>query len=367
MADGRGLDRERMEALVDRGYFESAAALAEGLVDTVLGEAELWRSLQPDRERPRHVDPLDYLAGARTLQIDPRHRLALIYAAGEIRLGESRRGGLTGSVLGSDTLVERLRKAGDDDRVKAVVLRVDSPGGSVTASDLIWREVDRVRDQKPVVVSMGDVAASGGYYISMSADRIVATPLTLTGSIGVFLGKIDVGGLYRKVGVNVEVVQRGENAGVMSELQPFTPGQREVLQHNLEEFYARFVDRVARGRDLSSEQVDEVARGRVWSGERALEAGLVDSLGTLKDALRIAKELAGLEPDLKVPVDTYQGEPGFFDRMLADLLRGTAARSEDRVMSIPQALLPAWEGVRAVIAAFDGSPQFRVPWTLRVE
>jgi protease-4 len=368
MAQGRGLSLDRMEELVDRGYFDAHTALAEGLVDTLLDETQLWEHLQPDRDEPRLVEPLDYVRSpSRAPALDRRGRLALIYATGEVGLGDSGEGGLSGNVMGSDTIVKRLRRAADDDRVKAVVLRVDSPGGSALASDIIWQEIQRLQERKPMVVSMGDLAASGGYYISMSADQILADPLTLTGSIGVFLGKMDVAGLYKKIGVSVEVLRRGENAGAFSELAPFTPKQREDLQHNLADFYQRFLQKVAQGRSLEVEKVDEVARGRVWSGERALEAGLVDSLGTLRDALRVAKQLAGLPPDARVPVDTYQEQPGVFERAVANFLRNASAwtRAEDAVL--PVELRATLQRLRGLALAMDGSPQFRLPWTLRIE
>ncbi len=172
------------------------------------------------------------------------------------------------------------------------MLRVDSPGGSTLASDLIWRELERVRAKKPLVVCMGDLAASGGYYISMSADAIVAEPLTLTGSIGVFVGKADLTGLYQKVGINHEVIARGDNADLFTDLRPFSEEQRVEIRAQLRRFYERFVDKVAEGRGLSFAQADSIARGRVWSGRDAEKLGLVDELGGLKEAVEVAKSLA---------------------------------------------------------------------------
>jgi protease-4 len=269
--------------------------------------------------------------------------------------------------MGSQTIVHRLQQAREDRHVRAVVLRIDSPGGSTLASDRIWREVERVRREKPVVVSMGNLAASGGYYIAMSADHIVADPLTLTGSIGVFMGKADLAGLYDKLGVRHEVIARGENAQLFSDLRPFSVEQRATIEAQLQRFYERFVERVADGRGMSFAQADSVARGRVWSGEDALALGLVDELGTLPDALRVAKELGGLPPDQRVPVVTYQLERSFYDRLMQNLLLQMGVYTlESPLASMAWVrLLPAT--LVAFSEALDGTPQFRLPWQLDVE
>jgi protease-4 len=359
LGHSRGLARTHVADLVDRGVFDAEGAVAEGLVDRVLDEVGLWDRLQPGREEPRTVDPRGYLearwseAGA-----DRSRRLALLYATGQIVPGAAPGGE---GVLAGGTLVERLQRAADDDRVVAVVLRVDSPGGSTLASDLIWREVERVRRRKPVVVSMANVAASGGYYISMSADRILADPLTLTGSIGVFLAKADLGGLYQKLGVTHETIQRGANADLFSDLRPFSAAQREDLTRLLESFYDRFVERVAAGRGLSFSQADSAARGRVWSGRDALAQGLVDELGGLWEALGVAKELAGIPPGSRLPLVTYQREPGLLDRVMRDLLQSRAPSA-----AMPRVLSESLATLRWVAPLVDGTPQFHLPWLLRI-
>jgi protease-4 len=198
---------------------------------------------------------------------------------------------------GAETVVQTLRQAAADERIAAIVLYVDSPGGSAPASDLIWREVRRLRERKPVVALLGAQAASGGYYVAAPTSRIVARPTTLTGSIGIWGGKVILAGLYRKLGVSREAVQRGAMAGLFSEMAPFSEEERACVRRDMGDFYARFKTIVAEGRKIGEERVEEIARGRVWSGVQAREIGLVDELGDFETALALAKELAGLKPE----------------------------------------------------------------------
>ena len=237
----------------------------------------------------------------------------------------------TGSV-GGDTIAAALREAGADDRVSAVVLRVDSPGGSVTGSETIWREVARVRDDgKPVVASMGAVAASGGYYVSMGADAIVANPGTITGSIGVVTGKLVARDLKKRLGVGSDAVRTNANADAWSVNAPFTDEQRAQVEAEADLFYDDFVQRVAQGRNISVEDVDAVARGRVWTGADALEHGLVDELGGLRTAIARAKILAGLDVDEDARIVSYPGSS------LMELLRPRPS-SQPAAASLPEAV-----------------------------
>ena len=197
-------------------------------------------------------------------------------------------------VLGSETMIDALQEARTRNAIKAVVLRIDSPGGSVEASDDIWREVKRLSDEKPVIVSMSDYAASGGYYIAAPAQRIVAQPASLTGSIGVFGGKLNVLGLFKKFGLNVETVSRGEHADMMSPYRDFTPEERKRYQRQVDASYQLFLSRVVEGRGLGWAETDSVAQGRVWSGLDAREIGLVDTLGGLETALSLAYDAGGI-------------------------------------------------------------------------
>jgi protease IV len=236
------------------------------------------------------------------------------------------------SSAGGDTIAAALREAAADDSVSAIVLRVDSPGGSVSASETVWREVNRVRDRgKPVVASMGAVAASGGYYVSMSADAIVANAGTITGSIGVITGKLVARKLKDRLGVGSDSVRTNANADVWSINQPFTDAQQAHVEAQADMAYTDFVERVAAGRKMTVEAVDAVARGRIWTGADALERSLVDELGGFRSAIRRAKVLAGLEPDDDVRTVHYPGSS------FMDMLRPKPS-SQPAAASVPEAL-----------------------------
>jgi protease-4 len=264
----------------------------------------------------------------------PKSTIAVVAVAGPIVSGRGGRGVLPfgSSSAGGDTIAAGLREAAADDSVSAIVLRVDSPGGSVTASETIWREVKKARDRgKPVVASMGAVAASGGYYVSMGADAIVANPGTITGSIGVVTGKLVARDLKGRLGVGSDAVRTNANADAWSINAPFTPEQHAQVEAEADLFYTDFVQRVAEGRNLTAEAVEAVARGRVWTGADALEHGLVDELGGLRTAVRRAKVLAGLDEDAKVRIVGYPGSS------LWDFLRPRPS-SLPTAASLPDAL-----------------------------
>jgi len=272
--------------------------------------------------------------------------IAVVTVAGPIVSG---RGGpqlspLGRSSAGGDTIAAALRQAGADDDVAAVVLRVDSPGGSVTGSETIWREVSRLRHKgKPVVASMGAVAASGGYYVSMGADTIVANPATITGSIGVVTGKLIARELKERLGVGSDSVRTNDNADAWSLNAPFTEQQQAMVEAEADLFYTDFVHRVAEARSMSVEAVDAVARGRVWTGADAHGHGLVDELGGLRTAVRRAKVLAGLDVDADVEL---VGLPG---SSLRDMLRPRAS-SQPAAASLPDAVVALiGQSVRGVV------------------
>ena len=225
----------------------------------------------------------------------PRPAIAIVYATGSIATGESRTDFLTGTVtMGARTMVRAIRQARNDKRVKAVVLRIDSPGGDGFASDVIWRELDLCRQKKPVIASMAGVAGSGGYYIACNATRVFALPTTLTGSIGVFNFKLVTEGLYNKLGARRQAVKRGEHADAMSDMRAMTPEEDSMMQAQVDYWYRQFVQKVATGRKLSFEKVDSVGQGRIWSGLDAKRVGIVDTLGGFLDAVEYAKQVAKL-------------------------------------------------------------------------
>jgi protease-4 len=310
VAEARGLTPERVRELIDAAPLSAAQARDAGLVDRVGYRDEVYADVRRRvggdgvelrfLSRYRRARPPERLLGA------VRHRrrplVALVPVVGAIRSGRSRRGPLApGPGAGSDTVAAGLRSAARDDAVRAVVLRVDSPGGSYVASDVIWREVTRLRAAgKPVVASMGDVAASGGYFVAMGADLIVAQPGTITGSIGVFSGKVVTAGLLERLGVGTDAVVEGRQARMFSARVGFDPEQWQRLEEWLDRVYADFVGKVAAARGLTRERAHELARGRVWTGADAYERGLVDELGGLRRAAELARERAGLPADAEL-------------------------------------------------------------------
>ncbi len=260
---------------------------------------------------------LELFAGAKPAEKPSvEKRIAVVYAVGEIVEGKGAGDMFGNSALGSTVLIEALRKAADDPKVVAVVLRIDSPGGSATASDLIWRETVRIK--KPLIASMGDVAGSGGYYIAMGARTIIAEPGTLTGSIGVIGGKLVTGGLYDKVGIHTEIISRGKNSGTLSATQPFTPDERKAWTALLEETYGQFVSKAAEGRKMDRTKLEALAQGRVYTGRMAKQNGLVDQLGTLRDAIVAAKQAAGLKADAEVEILTLPQPKSVFEQLFGD-------------------------------------------------
>jgi protease-4 len=312
IAEGRQKTPEQARALLEQGPFLAQQALAEGLVDGLGYRDEVYDRVHKEAgldatllylQRYQRSHALAELP--RRLPKVPHERfVAMIYAHGAIRQGRSGRGPVGGGGLGSDTVAAALRAAATDERARAVVLRVNSPGGSYTASDVIWREVVRVRAAgKPVVVSMGDVAGSGGYFISAPADVIVAQPGTLTGSIGVIMGKPVLRDMFGRAGVNTDTVGEGtEIATMFSASRPFSDTEWERINAWLDAVYADFTEKVAAGRRMSVEQVHELGRGRVWTGADAVANGLADEAGGIHDAIAIARRRGGLPDDASVRI-----------------------------------------------------------------
>ena len=342
IAESRGLTGDEVRRLVDEGPFLPADALAAGLVDGLAYADELKHREPFDAADRREVSDSDYRqVGLRSVGLNQGERIALIYAVGAINSGSSSFDVLNGEVLGSDTLTSAIRSAREDDSVRAIVLRIDSPGGSAIASDVIWREVGLVRESgKPIVASMSDLGASGGYYIAMGADAIVAQPATLTGSIGVVFGKFTTGGTYEKLGVGIEPVSEGRFAEIYSPVTRFSDAERAKVQEHVDAIYEQFVTKAAEGRQTTRDRLHEVAQGRVWTGRQALEHGLIDEVGGLGRAIALAKEKAGIDPGDEVELVIYPRPKGFFE--LLD-------------EGFPMArIAAAWAGVAAPEAALVG-------------
>ncbi|HET8583329.1 MAG TPA: signal peptide peptidase SppA [Jatrophihabitans sp.] len=303
VAAGRGLDAGVVRGSADRAPLSASEARDAGLVDRLGYRDEVYADVRArvgDQTRLLFADQWTPRPKAATLVRRHRDHVALVEVHGTIAVGRSRSG--PGSTrAGSGTVSAALRAARKDEHVKSVLLRIDSPGGSAVASDTIWREVCLVRAAgKPVVVSMASLAASGGYYIACPADVIVAQPATLTGSIGVLGGKLVVSELLGKLGLGTGAVAHGERARMFSARRGFDEGEQAKLADMLDRVYADFVQKVADGRRMSYDDVHAVARGRVWSGADASANGLVDTLGGLREAARIARERAGLRTDAPV-------------------------------------------------------------------
>ena len=246
-------------------------------------------------------------------------QVALIYATGPIMSSAPSSPFTTGQVMTPGEMAKALREAREDSDIRAVVMRIDSPGGSAVASDAIWREVLLTQREKPLVVSMSDVAGSGGYYIAMAAGTIVAEPGTITGSIGVLGGKLNLKGLYNKVGLTKEVITRGQNANLYSDYGDFTPTERERLQKLLETIYQDFVRKAAEGRDKTEAEIHELAQGRIWTGKQAKEIGLVDKLGGLDTAFAIAKKQIALDPADEIEVIILPKPKTIFETLIEDM------------------------------------------------
>jgi protease-4 len=303
VAVARGLPPDSVRRLIDDGPYTAEDARRRGLLDTLLAEADVDSLAAhaggerfPTASLSRYAEEGGGGSG---------ERIALLVAEGEIVSGKSREGAFGGRSVGDVTLVEALREIRQRHSIRAVVLRIDSPGGSGDASDAVWQEIRRLRRTKPVIVSMGDVAASGGYYLACAGDAIVAGPGTITGSIGVFGGKLNVIGLYRKLGLNIETVSRGKHAEMLSPFKDFSDDELARYQHSLDQFYRVFLARVATGRKMDPAVIDSVGQGRVWSGVQAKSRGLVDELGGLNEAFELARTRAKIDPDADIVVEVY--------------------------------------------------------------
>ncbi len=319
IAEGRGLDDDAALALIDDPPITPKDALERGMIDAL----SFRDQVEDDVIDADLLEFSDYLRDLRMEWRNGGPTVAVIYAVGTIVSGSSNPGMFGGNYIGDRTLRKQLEQVREDEDVAAVVLRVNSPGGSGNASDAIWREVALTREVKPVVVSMSDYAASGGYYISMGADHIVAEPTTLTGSIGVFGGKLNLAGVYESLGVTLHTYQRGEYAQLLSSTSDWGEAERAKFQRFLGSFYDLFLERAAEGRQMSTEQVHAVAQGRVWTGTQALELGLIDSLGGLDDAVAIAVDKAGIEGEpslLRIPE-----RRGFIEQLLEEMSNPDAA------------------------------------------
>lgn len=356
IAEDRSLAKAAAKRAIDQGILTAEAAQEAGLIDIVDYEQAWEKQLLAGSKNhelaviknygKKKVDTdfsgmsgfikmMELLSGGRKSKPKTKEAdtIAIVYAVGAITSGESSNnpfGG--GSTMGSDTIVKALATADKDDKVAAIVLRVDSPGGSALASDMIWNKIQEI--DKPVIASMGNVAGSGGYYISMGCDKILAEPGTLTGSIGVVGGKLVLGGLMDKVGITTDVIAYGKNSGLFSPNEPFDDEGREILQKYMDETYQQFTEKAAAGRGMDVDDLLKLAGGRVWTGRQAAENGLVDEVGTLTDAIKLAQKMGKVrakdEPNLLILPE----QKTFFE----ELFGGNAAASPSAIRLLPEPL-----------------------------
>ena len=322
IAKRRNKSADEVRAIVDNAPYSAADALKAGLIDGANYRDEVEAGLKK-RLGYKDADKLAMVSDAEYRGVEPEslglnkgESIAVIYASGEIHSGKSNSNPFGDQSVGSDTLVKAINDARDDKEIKAIVLRVDSPGGTSYASDMIWHAIESAKQKKPVVVSMSDLAASGGYYISCNASRIIAEPSTFTGSIGIYAGKPVVKGLYDWLGISNEYILRGKNAGMFRETEPFTKEERAKFEGMIKStYYDEFVPKVARGRGRDPEYIDSVGQGRVWTGAQGRENGLVDEFGGLERALQVAKQLANIPADKGVRPVVYPYTRGFFEEL----------------------------------------------------
>ncbi len=332
----RGISENDLRDAVDYGLYSLRDAYAKKLVDTLLYYNDFKDYLKKDgNRRLRIVSYSRYnKVSFGSLGVHAKETIAIVYGSGDIVSGIGENVSPE-NMITSESMANSIRKAAENDRIKAIVLRINSPGGSSTAADIIWREVVKAREKKPVIVSMSDMAASGGYYISMAADTIVAEPSSLVGSIGVFSWKFNFNGLYDKLGVDKDAMHRGKNADLFSENQNYTSAQREIMTTNIMNFYKVFVTKVAEGRHMSYEAVNDIAQGRVWTGAEGLKNGLVDKLGGLKEAVEVAKEMTGIPETDFVNVISYPEQVSFVQRLLSSEIQ---AKTHPLIKMIPKNL-----------------------------
>jgi len=347
IAAARGLEAGEVQDLIDQAPLAADVAVEAGLIDTLGYRDEAERSVRADAADASLYAFMDYARQVEAPEDAPL--VALVQGVGPIHLGEASGDGFSASDMGSDSIVAALRQARETEGVVAIVLRLDSPGGSYVASDTIWQEVRRTREAGiPIVVSMGNVAASGGYFVAAPADTIVADRATITGSIGVLSGKFVLDGLWADLDIGWDGVGFGANADMYSPNQPFTEAQWLKLDETLDRIYEDFLLRVADGRGMTRDAVREVAQGQIWSGTDALERGLVDELGGLRTAIAVALEKAGYAREVEYRLVTVDGYDIEFDGMIGEIESGISAlRDAAKLLSKVNAWVDAGEAVNS--------------------
>jgi protease-4 len=340
IAADRDLDPAAVRDAIDLGLVSAQTAVDLGLADRLAFDDEITDLVGPG-------DPVtvrEYNAASSSTWSFGRPAIALVHVSGMIVPGSPGGSPFGGGVADGDRIAAALRAARADRAVRAVVLRIDSPGGAVTASDVIWQEVALTAEEMPVIISMSDVAASGGYWIATAGTRVLAMPGTYTGSIGVVMARFHLAGAYAKLGIGNALVKRGRNADIFIDSQPLSDEQRERLQSSVDSTYEIFLGKVAQARGMSRDEVERLAAGRVWTGQQALELGLIDELGGLRAALSVARREAGIDAGTDVVISVYPRQPGLFEQLRG--LMATARASSQPPSSVTEALQGRVEWLR---------------------
>jgi protease-4 len=330
IAKNRHLDIEAVKKIVEESPITNQAYLEAKLIDDILYKDEIFGN---EKEDDITVSFDIYKETKSPRPYDGIKKIMVIFASGEIHQGKSGSKSLFGDeVMGSDTVVEYLKSARKNRFVKAVVLRVDSPGGSALASDAIRREAEQVAKEKPLVISMADLAASGGYWLSMSTPHVMALPQTITGSIGVIAGKFILKDLYDKIGVNKEIVKTSKYADMFWDNREFNQEEQDKMMTMIEHMYQLFLEVVSKSRHMNTEEVDKIARGRVWAGATAFNLKLVDKLGGLDEAINEAKKLANIPPEDEIGIQIYPRKKSFLDVVFE--LMGAKAKTQGPTIDV---------------------------------
>lgn len=349
VAQSRGKSEDEIKKLIDHGFYQGENALKAGLVDDLLYSDQVEELLKGEKKKIYKIS-LDQYSKIKpsALRINRGKKIALIYGIGPIHTGEG-----YFQTIGSATVARWIKKTREDKSIAAVVFRVDSPGGSAVASDVIWREVVLTKKEKPFIASMSDVAGSGGYWVSMAAHKIVAQPQTLTASIGVIAGKFNLASFYEKIGITSEKLTYGKRADIFSSFRSLTPEERKLLKKEILWIYEQFLTRAAEGRDMTREEVHRIGKGRVWTGNKAKDLGLVDEIGGLSRAIELAKERAGIPLEEEVKLIVFPKKislfQAFFGRRQFKLNHGLDSKLE-KILSFLNllekdkiwAIMPLW-------------------------
>lgn len=340
IAEKRGLNPDELEKLINtQTGFNGKQALQAGLIDGTLFQQAVVEKLKITSKTPTRVPAADYsMIPPSSLKIRNQSRIAVVNCVGTIASGSDSDDPLLGTISGATSMVEHLRASARSSSIKAIILRIDSPGGSASASEVIWDAIREARTKKPVIASVSDYGASGGYYVAMAADSMITSPGSLVGSIGIFAGKFNVQELYKKLGLHSETLKRGEHAAMFSINQPWSRSERAIIEGLIRSFYDEFVQRVAEARNKDPKVIYDLAEGRVWTGQEAVNLGLFDHTGGFYDAVETAKKMAGIDSAESVRLIYYPKRKSLFNQLFAMVSTPYQTWSDQKNMALHRLL-----------------------------